>query len=100
MTVSNHIGDKYSLLSHTSMWQIRLLVFVRKELRHNITNVGKSKVRVDYRSFFHSPQSLCILRIFQEMAIASVPLQYAIGGDRYWKCARKQRRCCNWLRLS
>lgn len=25
------------------MWQIRMLVYVKKELRHNITNVGKSK---------------------------------------------------------
>jgi len=43
MTVSKHIGDQYVLVAHQSMWQIRLLVFVRKNLRHNITNIGRSK---------------------------------------------------------
>lgn len=42
-TISKHLGNDYQLVKHTSMWQIRLLVFVRKSLRHNITNIGKSK---------------------------------------------------------
>ena len=43
LTISNHVGESYVLVAHQSMWQIRLLVFVRKTLRHHITNISRSK---------------------------------------------------------
>eukprot|EP01128_Nolandella_sp_AFSM9_P005317 TRINITY_DN2547_c0_g1_i1.p1 TRINITY_DN2547_c0_g1~~TRINITY_DN2547_c0_g1_i1.p1 ORF type:complete len:516 (-),score=108.15 TRINITY_DN2547_c0_g1_i1:245-1660(-) len=41
--IIGHMGDQYDVVESTSMWEIRLIVFIRKSLAHNITNVAKSK---------------------------------------------------------